>query len=146
MERLPPLTYVRSPPHPSRCLQLDRKGASAALSPCLSPPPRYHKLSMLILHVHMQVKPAHLDAFKAATIENAYNSRKEPGVVRFDLFQQSDDPTRFLLHEVYRDAAAQASHKETPHYKTWVDKVGDLFAEPRTRQSYTPVYPPEAEW
>ncbi len=101
---------------------------------------------MLILHVYIHVKPEHLDPFKAATIENAYNSRKEAGVVRFDVIQQNDDPTRFLLHEVYRDAAAQASHKETPHYKAWVEKVGDLLAEPRTRQTYTSVYPPEAEW
>lgn len=104
------------------------------------------KLSMVILHVHIHAKPEHLDAFKAATIENAYHSRKEPGVVRFDFIQQTDDPTRFMLLEVYRDAAAQASHKEAPHYKAWVEKVGDLLAESRTRQTYTPVYPPEAEW
>lgn len=101
---------------------------------------------MVILHVYIHVKTEHLDAFKAATIENARNSRKEPGVVRFDVIVQSDDPTRFMLLEVYRDTAAQASHKETQHYKTWVDKVGDLLAEPRTRQTYTPIDPPEAEW
>jgi autoinducer 2-degrading protein len=104
------------------------------------------KLSMVILHVHIHAKPEHVDAFKDATVENAYHSRKEPGVVRFDVLQQTDDATRFILHEVYRDDAAHASHRETPHYKAWVEKVADLLAEPRSRQTYTPVYPPEAEW
>jgi len=103
-------------------------------------------LSMLILHVYIHVKPEHLEAFKAATIENASQSRKEPGVVRFDFIQRTDDPARFMLLEVYRDAAAQASHKEMPHYQAWVDKVSDMLAEARTRQSYVPVYPPDAEW
>ena len=101
---------------------------------------------MLILQVYIHVKPEHLEAFKAATIENATHSRKEPGIARFDFLQQADDPTRFTLTEVYRDAAAQASHKEQPHYHTWVAKVTDLLAEPRTRQSYLSVYPPDAEW
>lgn len=101
---------------------------------------------MVILHVYLHVKPDQVDEFRAATVENAYHSRKEPGVVRFDIIQQADDAARFLLHEVYRDAAAQASHKETPHYKAWAEKVGGLLAEQRTRQTYTPVYPPEAEW
>jgi (4S)-4-hydroxy-5-phosphonooxypentane-2,3-dione isomerase len=103
-------------------------------------------LSMLILHVSIHVKPEHLEAFTAATIENATNSRKEPGVVRFDFIQQSDDPARFMLLEAYRDAAANASHKETPHYKAWVAKVTDMMAEPRTRLSYTDIYPPETDW
>jgi quinol monooxygenase YgiN len=101
---------------------------------------------MLILHVHIHVKPEHLEAFQAATIENASHSRREPGVVRFDFIRQTDDPTRFMLLEVYRDAAAQASHKETPHYQAWVAKVTDMLAEPRTRQAYTNVYPPATDW
>ena len=101
---------------------------------------------MLILHVSIHVKPEHLEAFKAATIENATHSRKEPGVVRFDFLQQADDPTRFMLLEAYRDAAAQASHKEMPHYHAWVAKVTDMLAEPRTRLSYAPVFPPDADW
>lgn len=101
---------------------------------------------MLILNVYIHVKPEHLEAFKAATIENARNSRQEPGVTRFDFFQQSDDPTRFMLMEAYRDAAGQASHKETPHYHAWVAKVTDMLAEPRTRQSYTNIYPTDGDW
>jgi quinol monooxygenase YgiN len=101
---------------------------------------------MLILHVQIHVKPEHLEAFQAATIENASHSRLEPGVVCFDFIQQADDPARFLLIEVYRDATAQASHRETPHYHAWAAQVADMLAEPRTRQSYLAVYPPEGEW
>jgi len=101
---------------------------------------------MLILHVHVHVKAEHLEAFRAATIENATHSRQEPGVARFDLIQQTDDPTRFMLIEVYRDAAAHASHRETPHYHAWIAKAGDMMAEPRTRQTYTNVYPADADW
>jgi (4S)-4-hydroxy-5-phosphonooxypentane-2,3-dione isomerase len=101
---------------------------------------------MLILHVYIHVKPEHVEAFRALTIENARNSRQEPGVVGFDLIQQTDDPTRFMLLEVYRDAAAQASHRETPHYHAWMSGVPDMMAEPRTRQTYISVYPPDAEW
>ncbi len=101
---------------------------------------------MLILHVQIHVKPEHLEAFQAATIENASHSRLESGVVRFDFIQQADDPARFMLIEVYRDAAAQAGHKATPHYLAWAAKVTDMFAEPRTRQTYVAVYPPEVDW
>jgi len=101
---------------------------------------------MLILHVYIHVKPEHLQAFRAATIENASHSRKESGVVRFDFIQQTDDPTRFVLLEVYRDAAAQASHRETPHYHAWVANVTDMLAEPRTRQTYANLYPADADW
>ena len=103
-------------------------------------------LNMVIFHVSIHVKPEHIEAFKAATVENARHSIEEPGVVRFDFIQQSDDAARFMLLEVYRDVAAQASHKETAHYRVWADKVGDMLAEPRRRLTYTGVYPPEAEW
>ena len=101
---------------------------------------------MLILMVSIHVKRESLDAFLQATIENATNSRKEPGVARFDVIQQTDDPTRLLLCEVYRDAAAQAAHRETPHYNAWAAKTVDMFAEPRTRQIYRNVDPPDSAW
>ena len=88
---------------------------------------------MFILNVHIHVLPEHLEAFKQATIINASNSVKEPGVVRFDFMQSVDDPTVFGLYEVYRDREAIAAHKETAHYKAWVETVENWFAEPRTR-------------
>ena len=94
---------------------------------------------MLILHVHVHVKPDGLEAFKEATIENARHSRLEPGIARFDLIQQNDDPTRFVLVEVYRNVKATADHKETAHYAAWRDRVEPLMAEPRTRVQYTDV-------
>ncbi|MFQ6035725.1 MAG: putative quinol monooxygenase [Sedimentisphaerales bacterium] len=97
---------------------------------------------MLIVHVFAHVKPAHVEAFRAATLDNARNSIQEPGVARFDVIQQQDDPTRFVLVEVYRTADDPAKHKETPHYQKWRDTVADMMAEPRTSIKYTNVFPP----
>ena len=101
---------------------------------------------MFILLVYLHAKPEQLEAFRAATIENASNSRREPGVVRFDFVQQNDDPTRFMLLEVYRDEAALASHRETPHYQAWAAKVPEMLAEPRTRQMYHNLHPADQDW
>src|SRR5262249_942739 len=86
---------------------------------------------MLIVHVHVHVKLESVDAFKKSTTANAQASRKEPGIARFDLLQQSDDATRFVLVEAYRNGDAPAAHKETEHYKTWRDTVAPMMAEPR---------------
>jgi autoinducer 2-degrading protein len=101
---------------------------------------------MLILIVHIHIKADRIEAFRDATIENARNSLQEPGVVQFDVLQQTDDPSRFVLYEVYRDTAATAAHKETAHYHAWVAKVDDMFAEPRTRALYSNVYPEDQGW
>jgi len=101
---------------------------------------------MLIVHVHVRVKPECIDAFKEATIENARNSIKEPGMARFDVIQQKDDPTRFVLVEVYRSVEATAAHKETPHYAAWRDRAEPLLAEPRSRVQYSNVFPDEEGW
>jgi autoinducer 2-degrading protein len=99
---------------------------------------------MHILIVHAQVKPEFVDAFIAATRINATESAKEPGVARFDFLQQQDDPTRFVLHEVYRDAAASVKHKETAHYLAWSEKTADMFVAPRTRAAYRNLEPGDA--
>ncbi len=101
---------------------------------------------MLIVHVHAHVKPEHVEAFKAATAENARNSVQEPGIARFDVIQQKDDPTRFVLVEVYRTVEATDRHKQTAHYLTWRDTVAPMMAEPRTRVEYTNIYPPDQGW
>lgn len=101
---------------------------------------------MLIVHVHVRVKPECVEAFRRATIENARNSVREPGIARFDVVQQADDPTRFVLVEVYRDAEAPARHKETAHYAAWRDAVADMMAEPRTSVKYANVFPGDAGW
>ncbi len=101
---------------------------------------------MLVVHVMVHVKPEGIEAFKTATIENAQNSLREPGVARFDAIQQLDDPTRFVLVEVYRDADAPARHRETAHYQRWRETVEPLLAEPRTRIQYANVFPDESGW
>jgi quinol monooxygenase YgiN len=101
---------------------------------------------MLILQVHIHVKPEHLEEFREATIVNASNSVQEPGIARFDVLQQEDDPTRFVLTEVYRDPEAPVKHKETAHYLAWVEKVTDWLVEPRTRARYINVFPSDQGW
>lgn len=91
---------------------------------------------MLIVHVHVEVKPGDIDAFKSASLDNAENSIKEPGVIRFDVCQQEEDPTRFLLVEIYRSPEAAAAHKETSHYKIWRDTVAAMMASPRKSVRY----------
>src|SRR4051812_19626827 len=101
---------------------------------------------MLILHVHIQIKPEYVDAFKEATIENARNSLNEPGIARFDFMQHEDDPTRFVLSEVYRSADASLKHKQTAHYAAWAEKVDHMFEQPRTRTRLTTVFPGAEGW
>lgn len=101
---------------------------------------------MLIVHVLVHVKPEFVEAFKEATIENARNSVKEPGIARFDVVQSSDDPTRFVLVEVYRTADDPARHKETAHYVQWRDTVANMMAEPRSSVKYHNVFPDESGW
>jgi (4S)-4-hydroxy-5-phosphonooxypentane-2,3-dione isomerase len=96
---------------------------------------------MLIVLVHIRVIPEFLDAFREATIENASQSIKEPGIARFDLIQQVDDPTRFILVEVYRTPEDPARHKETAHYAAWRDRVAGMMAEPRDGVKYSSVFP-----
>jgi (4S)-4-hydroxy-5-phosphonooxypentane-2,3-dione isomerase len=101
---------------------------------------------MLIVHVHVRVKPADVESFKQATLANARASIREPGIARFDVVQQEDDPTRFLLVEVYRHADAPAQHKETAHYAAWRDAVAPMMAEPRQSVKFSPVFPEPDAW
>lgn len=101
---------------------------------------------MLIVHVFVHVKPEFVDAFIKASIDNAKNSILEPGVARFDVIQRQDDPTRFLLVEIYRTAEAPVQHKETIHYLRWRDAVAEMMAEPRSSVKYSPIFPGESGW
>jgi (4S)-4-hydroxy-5-phosphonooxypentane-2,3-dione isomerase len=103
-------------------------------------------MSLLIVHVHVHVKPECVEAFTAATLANAQASVREPGIARFDVVQQSDDPTRFVLVEVYRTPAAPAAHKETAHYATWRDTVAPMMATPRTSVKFSNAFPDDDAW
>jgi quinol monooxygenase YgiN len=101
---------------------------------------------MHIVLVHVRVKPDFIHAFRNASLENAKNSIQEPGIARFDVIQSQDDPTRFILVEVYRSLDATHLHKETAHYKLWRDTVTEMMAEPREGKRYTNVYPEDDGW
>jgi autoinducer 2-degrading protein len=101
---------------------------------------------MLIVHVHVHVIAGCEKAFREATIENGRQSVLEAGIARFDVCQQINDPTRFVLVEVYRDGDAPAAHKETAHYAKWRDTVAPMMAEPRTSVKYSNIYPADEGW
>ena len=101
---------------------------------------------MLVVHVHVHVKPEAIDAFKAASLENAQHSIQEPGVARFDLMQQQDDPARFVLVEAYRTPDAPGAHKATAHYAKWRDAVEGMMAEPRHSVKFSSLFPSDSRW
>lgn len=96
---------------------------------------------MHILHIHLKIKPEHIDEFVAASVENAQTSMREPGCVRFDVIQDTADPSHFEFIEIYRDQAAHASHRESAHYKSWAGRAENMMAEPRSRTLYRNIYP-----
>ena len=101
---------------------------------------------MFIVQVHVNVKPEYIETFKEATIENARNSVQEPGIARFDVIQQLDDPTRFVLVEVYRTPDDPDEHKKTAHYQEWRDTVAEMMAEPRSSVKYDNIFPADEGW
>ncbi len=98
---------------------------------------------MFIVHVFVHVKPQNIEDFKGASIQNARESVKEPGVARFDVIQQKDEPTSFVLVEVYRTSDDPARHKKTAHYQKWRDTVADMMAESRNAIKYANIFPDE---
>lgn len=101
---------------------------------------------MLVVHVSVHVKPESVADFIAATRENARQSVREPGIARFDVVQQQEDPTRFVLVEAYRTPEAPGAHKETAHYATWRDTVAPMMASPRTSVKFTGLFPDDTGW
>ena len=101
---------------------------------------------MVVMLVYVHVKPECVEDFKAASIENAKNSLQEPDVVRFDVIQERDDPTRFVLIEVYRTPEDHPKHRETAHYLAWRDTVADMMAEPRSSEKFVNIFPDDADW
>jgi (4S)-4-hydroxy-5-phosphonooxypentane-2,3-dione isomerase len=101
---------------------------------------------MIVVHVRVHVNSESVEAFIEATVENARNSVREPGITRFDVVQQTDDPTRFVLVEVYRDQEAMEAHRETSHYLKWRDSVASMMSEPRTRETFSNLFPEDKEF
>ena len=101
---------------------------------------------MHVVVVSIRVRPDRVAEFIESTHDNVRETLKENGVLRFDLLRQRDDPTRFLLFEVYRQAEDHARHKETPHYQRWAAVAEPMLAEPRTRIIYESAFPRESGW
>jgi quinol monooxygenase YgiN len=101
---------------------------------------------MLVVHIHVKVKPESVEAFRQATIENARASVQEPGIARFDVVQQQDDATGFVLVEAYRTPEAVTAHRATAHYAKWRDAVEPMMAGPRERVLYDSVFPDAQDW
>ncbi len=101
---------------------------------------------MFVVMVHVSVKPDSIEAFKKASIINAQSSINEAGIARFDFIQQQDDPSKFLLVEVYASEEDTFKHKDTAHYQTWRDTVAPMMAEPRKGIRYDVIYPEEENW
>ena len=101
---------------------------------------------MLVVHVQVHVKPEYVEAFKQASLANARASVKEAGIARFDVMQQQDDPTRFMLVEAYRTKEAPAAHKETKHYQVWREAVAPMMAQPRSSVKFENLFPDDSKW
>jgi (4S)-4-hydroxy-5-phosphonooxypentane-2,3-dione isomerase len=100
---------------------------------------------MFIIVVNVHVKTEHIDDFIEASVKNAQGTHKEAGAVRFDVLHGSEDPSRFVLYEVYENEAAFAAHQQTEHYSQWRESVADWMAEPRTKTVCTEVFPTERD-
>ena len=101
---------------------------------------------MLIVHVHVHVKPECVEAFRAATLANARESVREPGIARFDVMQQAEAAGEFVLVEAYRTAEAPAAHKATAHYAAWRDAVEPMMTAPRHSVKFANVFPADSGW
>jgi (4S)-4-hydroxy-5-phosphonooxypentane-2,3-dione isomerase len=101
---------------------------------------------MVILQVELYVKPEYVDAFKAATIQNGNESRQESGNLRFELLEDSTNPTRFMLTEIYLDEAAMNVHFNSPHFQEWRAAVAGHFVADGQPIRYTPVFPSPTSW
>jgi len=101
---------------------------------------------MIIVHVYLHAKEEMINAFKEANIKNAKSSVQEPGILRFDVMQQEDDQSRFLLVEIYKNEKAISAHKETAHYAEWVKVAEPKLAEPRVKTIYRNLFPDDNEF
>jgi (4S)-4-hydroxy-5-phosphonooxypentane-2,3-dione isomerase len=101
---------------------------------------------MLIVLVNIKVKSEYIEPFIQASLQNAKHSNQEAGIARFDVIQETEDPTRFILFEVYRTPGDQLRHRETKHYQLWRDTVVDMMEEPRKGIKYKNLYPGDDKW
>ena len=95
---------------------------------------------MYVVAVTLFIKPEHAESFKAAILDNARNTRMEPGNLRFDVLQGEDDPNRFLLYEAYKTKDDFTKHQQTDHYFRWRDAVKDWMSQPRVGLKHNSIF------
>ena len=95
---------------------------------------------MYVVSVTVHVKPESVEQFIEATLDNARNTRKEAGNVRFDVLQAEEEPSRFLLYEAYRSKDDFTAHQQTAHYLRWKQTVADWMAQPRQGVKHTSIF------
>ncbi len=96
---------------------------------------------MIVTCVHVVVKEENIEDFSEAIIKNHKGTVKEPGNLRFDVLQNADDPSKFLIYEVFKSEEAVAAHKKTAHYLEWRETVENWMAQPRQGIRYTVISP-----
>ena len=101
---------------------------------------------MYVVCVTVHVAPEYLQPFIPATLDNARDTRREPGNVRFDVLQAESDPAQFFLYEVYRTKEDFARHQQTSHYLRWKETVAPWMAKPRQGVRHVSLFPEDEGW
>ncbi len=101
---------------------------------------------MYIFQVHHYIKPELIEEYKTATLENAQKSILEPGVIRFDVFQDTTNPAHFSLFEVYRDTDARDAHLTTEHFLKWKDVYLQTQERRGNGDEFNALFPDESLW
>jgi len=102
---------------------------------------------MLIMIVEVHVKPEKKAALLEAIKDDAYHSEHdEPGCLRFDVLQDTEDANKLYYYEVYKDEAARMTHRLTPHYARYTAASADMFDRELVRHIVTNVTPEDSAW
>ena len=104
---------------------------------------------MYIVVAPMQIKEGFKEQFLEEIIADAKGSiAKEPGCLRFDIVQDTNDLNRVWLYEVYRDEAGFEAHTQTPHFIRWRDTTQDWLEDAPVKPVIggTNIWPADEDW
>jgi (4S)-4-hydroxy-5-phosphonooxypentane-2,3-dione isomerase len=101
---------------------------------------------MLAMWVKVRIKPDGRERFlKAIEVDAVGSERDEPGCLRFNVLQDSQDPDVYYFYEVYRDEAALEAHRAALHYAVWRG-AADTLDGPAQATRCESVFPAPAEY